>query len=376
MKNKCSKLYIVSIITLLFVLNNCGKKGPLKLEPEVMPGKLMEMKILQEGDDLMFSWKFPDFLKDNKTPLVFSSIKKIYIYYSDKPVDIISTIDKDIDIQRKKGRSGPKFSSPLFLKKSRLLNKLDFQNLQSDKGIYKFSYKKISNKFLNKKIYFATRYKYQKLTSDLSEIKEIKIMEPAEPVTDLSISNEKKVIKLNWTVKSKKTKNNISPVISGFNVFRMINSEGHVANPDFKKINSEKVLKEYYEDSDTGISGKYSYYISVLVTDSNISKPSNIVSITIKDIFPPAIPLNLHIFKSKDGLMLSWKNVNDKDLSHYKIYRRDDSNTEFSIVGTEVKENRYLDKTVNKGKNYYYYITSVDNNGNESDESEKRSEHF
>ena len=142
------------------------------------------------------------------------------------------------------------------------------------------------------------------------------------------------------------------------------------------KINSEKILKEHYEDSDTGISGKYSYYISVLVTDSNISKRSNTVSINIKDIFPPAIPLNLHIFKSSDGLMLSWKNVNDKDLSHYKIYRREDSNTEFTIIGSEVKENRYLDKTVKKGKNYFYYITSVDNNRNESDESNKISEHF
>jgi len=74
--------------------------------------------------------------------------------------------------------------------------------------------------------------------------------------------------------------------------------------------------------------------------------------------------------------MLSWKNVNDKDLSHYKIYRREDSNTEFAIIGSEVKENRYLDKTVKKGKNYFYYITAVDNNGNESDESNKRSEQF
>ncbi len=88
MKKACTKFYIVSITVLLFVLNSCGKKGPLKLDPEVTPGKIVEMKIIQEGDDLRFSWKFPAYLKDNKTNFNISSLKKAFIYYSDKPLSI------------------------------------------------------------------------------------------------------------------------------------------------------------------------------------------------------------------------------------------------------------------------------------------------
>ncbi|MEN8223283.1 MAG: hypothetical protein ABFR36_08495, partial [Acidobacteriota bacterium] len=327
-------------------------------------------KIFQEGDNLRFSWKFPEFPDNNKTPLEISSIKKILIYYSDRP------LSTDVPGNEKKKTSEIKSSSSLFLKKSRLLIKIDPRQLKSINGIYHFEYPKISGKFLNKKIYLAVNYKYQKIISELSEIKEIKIMEPMEPVTDLSLSNENKVIKLNWSVNSKKKKGKKSPVISGFNVFRKIDNIDQDTVPSFKKINTDKILKEYYEDSDTGVSGTYSYYVSVLATDLNISKPSNQVTLNVKDIFPPAVPQNLHIFKSNNGLMLSWKIIKDKDLSHYKLYRKEGNSSEFNILEAELKENRFLDKTVKKGKKYFYYITSVDNNGNESENSETGSEQF
>lgn len=96
----------------------------------------------------------------------------------------------------------------------------------------------------------------------------------------------------------------------------------------------------------------------------------------IKDIFPPEIPGNLHLFKSKDGFMLSWKEVKDKDLSHYKIYRKDGKTQSFTLLADEVKDNRFLDKSVKKGAKYIYVITSVDNNGNESDNSVEGTDQF
>ncbi len=374
MINTGKQILTVLITILFFILINCGKKGPLKLNPEVQPGKPVETKIVQEGDDLLFSWKFPKFLKDNKTDFNSSSIKKVYIYYSDKPLPENTSVESNT--KTKGGVADKTFSSSLFIKKSKLLSKIDPQQIRSDNGVYYFSYPNISKKFLNKDIYFGIRYKYLKTNSDLSDIKNIRIMLPIEPVTNLVLLNENKVIKLNWSSSSKKAKGKKSPVITGFNVFRKIELKDEEKVPAFTKINTDKVLKEYYEDSDTGISGIYNYYVSVSASSSNFSKPSNIVKVTIKDIFPPSVPQNLHIFKSKDGLMLSWKKVNDKDLSKYKIYRREESSADFSLLNSEVKDNRFLDNTVKKGVNYFYYITSVDNNGNESDNSEERSEQF
>ncbi|MCK5003443.1 MAG: hypothetical protein KAS21_00035 [Candidatus Aminicenantes bacterium] len=357
-----SKISLILLIFSFIILNSCGKRGPLKLDPQIFPAKIKDLTVIQVGNNLKFQWKFPEFLKDNKTVLDISLIKKIYFYYSERHVASISGKRTNV--------------SDIFIKKGRLLKKTDIQQILSNNGEYYFIFPDISGKFLNKKIFTALYYSYNKLSSSLSEINEIKIMLPVKPVRDLSLINENKVIKLKWARPVTKTKKRKSPEIAGFNIFRKIEIEDEKKGTSFVKLNRDIVLKEYFEDKDTGQSGKHNYYISVVVSDSNISEKSNIVSVNIKDIFPPEIPRNILIFKSSNGLMLSWRKVSDKDLSHYKIYRKSGNETDFKVLNTKIIENKFMDDKVDKGVNYSYYITSVDNNGNESDNSESQSELF
>ncbi len=357
-----SKISLILLIFSFIALNSCGKKGPLKLDPQIFPAKVKDLSVVQIGDNLKFQWKFPEFLKDNKTVLDISSIKKIFFYYSEKHVTSAG------------GKSTN--TSDNFIKRGRLLKKTDIQKVLSENGEYYFIFPEISGKFLNKKIFTAIFYNYNKLSSSLSEIKEIKIMLPVKPVQDLSLINENKVIKLKWERPVTNTKKKKSPEIAGFNIFRKIDVSEGEKDISFVKLNKDIVLKKYFEDKDTGQSGKHNYYVSAVVTDSNISEKSNIVAVNIKDIFPPEIPQNILVFKSSNGLMISWKKVNDKDLSHYNIYRKSGNETDFKMLNTKIVENKFMDDKVDKGKNYAYYITSVDNNGNESDNSNSSSELF
>ncbi len=357
-----SKISLILLIFSFIILNSCGKRGPLKLDPQVFPAKVKDLSVVQSGDNLKFQWKFPEFLKDNKTLLDISRIKKIYFYYSER--DIFSSSGKKVN------------TSVNFIKRGRLLKKTEIQKILINNGEYYFIFPDISGKFLNKKIFTALFYNYNKLSSALSEIKEIKIMLPVKPVQDLSLINENKVIKLKWAKPVTNTKKKKSPEIAGFNIFRKIDVSEGEKDISFVKLNKDIVLKEYFEDKDTGQSGKYSYYVSAIVTDSNISEKSNTVTVSIKDIYPPEIPQNILIFKSSNGLMLSWKKVNDKDLSHYKIYRKSGTEADFKVINNKIVENKFMDDKVDKGKIYTYYITSVDNNGNESDNSKSSSESF
>ena len=377
MKTKIrSKTMLMLMIFSISIFSNCGKKGPLKLDPEVFPSGLNTLNVVQIGNDLTFSWKFPKFLNDNKTIVDISQIRKIYFYYTDRPLVINKTKEEN-----KVSGSGDQSSdinvpSSIFLKKGRLLKKIDTNQLESNNMEYFFVFKDIPGKFLNKTLFIAVNYKYKKLSSEISNIREIKIMSPVNPVKDLSVINENKVIKLKWTKTNSGKKAKKSPVISGFNIFRKVEQEGSEGKVSFTKINRDIVLKEYYEDSDTGVSGKYYYYVSAMASNLNISEKSNIANVNIKDIFPPEIPENILIFKSSKGLMLSWRKVKDKDLSHYKLYRKADGETEFKILETKLVENKYLDDKVKSGVKYSYYITTVDNNGNESDNSKTSSESF
>lgn len=357
-----SKISLILLILSFIILNDCGKRGPLKLDPQVFPAKIKDLNVVQIGNNLKFQWEFPEFLKDNKTEMDISRIKKIYFYYSDR--NIASSVGKKANV------------SDNFIKRGRLLKKTDIQQILSNNGEYYFIFPDISGKFLNKKIFTAVFYNYNKLSSALSEIKEIKIMQPVSPVHDLFLINENKVIKLNWSRPVSYAKKRKSPEIAGYDVFRKIELSDGGKDTSFEKQNKDIILKEYFEDKDTGYSGKHNYYISVVVTDSNISEKSNIVDVNIKDIFPPEIPHNILIFKSPSGLMISWGKVSDKDLSHYKIYRKSADETDFKVLNTKIVENKFMDNKVESGKNYTYYITSVDNNGNESDNSNSSSEIF
>jgi hypothetical protein len=75
---------------------------------------------------------------------------------------------------------------------------------------------------------------------------------------------------------------------------------------------------------------------------------------------------------------LVWKDINntaDININHYNIYRN--TKNTISIVNTEPigqsTETNFVDTTVQPGIEYYYWVTSVDENGNESDTSRSAS---
>jgi len=351
MKTLIKSVLLFTLVTLnFFFLLSCGKKGPLTLNPIIHPEKISKISVSQVGDNLKFAWEFPVFLKDKKTKFDIHKITRVFFYYSNKPV-----------------------TSNSIQKKGRLLKKVGLNKIRSKNNKYIFSYPRISSKFLNKKIYTAMYYKYRKIISNMTAIKEITILDPVKPVEKLKITNENKVIKLDWERKNSDAKKKTVQIL-GYNIFRQVLKSGEEINLSFQKINKDIILDEHYEDSDTGFSGFYKYYVSVVLTNSNISEKSNIVEVNVNDIFPPEIPQNIIIFKSSDGLMISWEAVKDKDLAHYTLYRKEKSESDFKILISKIENNNFLDKNIKKGKVYFYCVTSTDKNGNESDNSKTSSE--
>lgn len=369
----------LSLLVMVFLLG-CGKKGPLKLEPELIPNAAQKLKLSQIGSYLKLEWNFPQVLADRKkTPLEAEKIDKIYIYYSDKEI------------------LGGKFR-----KKSTLLKKLKLENLtlspppltltpvkpgmKAIKNLTYFINIPFKLKELdNKQHFFGIQYYYQKKRSPMSEIAFIISRAPIKPVTDLKLNLENKVIKLTWVKPLLDEAGKSITDIAGYNIYRKVEpektdeAEANVETPEtgvFSKINRANVLIEYFEDKDTGINGNYSYYVSAVISNQIESAPSQTVSIKVTDIFPPEIPANLVCFKAQDHLFLTWKPAMDKDLSHYRVYRRLSPDNEFQLVADKVTAVSYKDKDIEPGKMYFYVVTSVDTKGNESRYSNEVKEQF
>jgi predicted phage tail protein len=336
---------------------SCGKKGPLKLEPVLLPLEVEQFKLTQVGGEILLQWVFPQFLSDKKTKSDLESITKIYIYYSGK------------DIPAKK-----------FKKKSLLLKKRNLNDLVQKENAYSLNIPFKVNELDDKTHYFAVLYSHGKKKSTISKIESIKTIIPVKPVNDLKAVKENKLVKLKWSKPELNQADKKIRNISGYNVSRKIVSADNADKKEgeFIRLNKAPILQEYYEDNDTGVDGEYLFYVSTISSNSIESDPSNTASLTISDTFPPDPPQNLVAFKHKDHLFLTWEKVAEKDLAHYKIYRKSsqDKDDEFKAVADKIKNNYFKDTKVSKNTTYSYYAAAIDAKGNESSKSNIVKEKF
>lgn len=388
------------ILLIVLLLVSCGKKGPLKLEPELLPEEITNFELYQVGNSIKLQWAYPQKLKGKvkdkeKAKFLPENVKEIRIYYSEKeilggkfrkkskllrklkPGDLtpvpIEMLNFRVPIQRKRSTFGAKQED---WRNLYFYVMLPFQLPQLD----------------NKQHFFAVQYYYQKKKSPLSKVETIRTVVPVQPVSSLKVTNENKMIKLKWQRPAKDMAGNPITGIAGYNVFKKVipepekkkaaetqsqeDKEIETGPPVFKRLNSDTVLTEYYEDTDTGTSGTYSYYITAAMTSMIESSPSAEKSVKITDIFPPEVPANLVCFKTPDHMLLSWQESRDNDLSHYRIYRRTPRQREFTLIADNVTGKRYHDKGLRSGKLYIYVITAVDDKGNESEYSTPAQERF
>jgi fibronectin type 3 domain-containing protein len=86
---------------------------------------------------------------------------------------------------------------------------------------------------------------------------------------------------------------------------------------------------------------------------------------------PPAIPSNFEGISTESKIELSWSFNREPDFDGYNLYKSNESIDDIQQVNP-VHESLYtdslfIDEQVSNGTTYYYRITSVDLNGNESD---------
>src|SRR5579872_448056 len=105
---------------------------------------------------------------------------------------------------------------------------------------------------------------------------------------------------------------------------------------------------------------------------------SSVVSITTKDVFPPAVPSGLQAVFSQVGqrsfIDLTWTPNTDSDLAGYNIYRRTEDTQPARISKDLVKAPSFRDETVQQGMKYFYSVSAVDLRNNESAKSQEASE--
>lgn len=377
---------------------NCGKKGPLKLEPEILPNMAANIKVSQVGNNIRLKWDFPRKLSDKKTDLDLDKVTRIDIRYSPKEI------------------LGGKF-----LKKSKLLRKLTMEQVSPYSRENTLGIKKTKQAFKKKKKdeplsffvdipfeikdltakshFLAIRYFYGKKKSPISKVVSMVTLTPINPIDGLNVTIENKLIKLVWNKPQVDAAGVPVANIAGYRIFKKViptktepkaktaetgeteeptatEPEPEEEEPEFKRINISQVLTEYYEDFDTGRDGEYQYYVTAAISGEVESAPSAVVSVNVTDVFPPEIPGNLVGFRASDHMFLTWRAVPDTDISHYRLYRKTSEDAEYELLADNITTTQHKDMNVQKGTLYFYVVTAVDDKGNESEYSQGVKEMF
>ncbi|MFC1724061.1 kelch repeat-containing protein [candidate division KSB1 bacterium] len=114
----------------------------------------------------------------------------------------------------------------------------------------------------------------------------------------------------------------------------------------------------------------YYYVISAFDSSGNESSFSSEVNATPFDSIAPAIPQNLTATGQHHQDSLHWNFVSDADLYYYKIYRSQTGGftpSSSDSIGIILKpDSTYIDTVVIPGQTYYYIVSAVDSNFNES----------
>jgi fibronectin type 3 domain-containing protein len=114
----------------------------------------------------------------------------------------------------------------------------------------------------------------------------------------------------------------------------------------------------------------YEYSVQSVDIDGNVSTGKTIGTVSLQPD-RPIPPSGLQVFSTPEGIVLEWSEVILKEILFFKIYRYQPGGEpeQLKIVGKTTTT--YTDPTAVAGKQYFYYLTTIDKQEQESAPSQE-----
>lgn len=186
------------------------------------------------------------------------------------------------------------------------------------------------------------------------------IIDPPSDPTTFTAYYEDGMVKLFWENMEER-----DPGIAGYQVWRKENNPYTLLHPEYV------ILKvNYYNDSTIEPGKTYSYRISAVDIDGNMSASGIVASVST----PPNIPIEpsgISGLMSENGIYLSWGQTVYPDIASIRLYRYQRGTNPVMIKTLSPETVEFVDTDVDPGKLYFYYLTTVNKAGTESVKSEE-----
>lgn len=347
------------LLSLLFLMSFlcCGKKGDV-LPPLVrIPQTVEDIQAAQKADRIILTWHNPTAYVDGSA---LSDIQTIEIW-------ILKT-------QKESGKETLEFGNEEFQQKAQLVSSIDKESIPEytiqdpgPKNKMQYLYDLSGDAFMSYTYTFGLRVKERKRYSDFSDLVSLEPLLISLPPRGVEASLHQNRIEIAWKAPLENMDQSTPPNFKGYNVYRLIPEEGS------RRINSDLVKNEKYADKNFSFGQTYRYFVRASATEKAPffeSLDSEVVEILARDSFAPQPPTGLISVGVRGMIAVSWDENSEEDLAGYRVWRREEGDREFRLLTPQtIKENSYTDNTVENDKKYYYAVTAMDDQGNESQKS-------
>ncbi|MET3960265.1 alpha-tubulin suppressor-like RCC1 family protein/fibronectin type 3 domain-containing protein [Marmoricola sp. OAE513] len=162
-----------------------------------------------------------------------------------------------------------------------------------------------------------------------------------------------------------------TPGLTGYNVYS--STDPNASPAAWTKLTSNPISATSYNA--TALTNGVTYYFAVTSVkagdESAFSTKASAKPVEPADTTPPAVPTGVTAEAGTASAQVSWSAVAASDLKGYKVYRGTsaaDPNPTL-LTPSAITATSFAASGLNNGTTYYFFVTSVDNAGNESGKS-------
>ncbi len=370
------------ILTLL--LFACGKRGDPHPPVPIIPQATSDLVVAQRGTKVILSWSYPSLTTAGQK---LTGVRRVVVYryveelpVTQPPRDITTLLPGDIDttippalaLFAKVPAPGP----TQFAKLRQRLDSIEGANLPTAtvgaRLVYEDEPPFHTSDGRPVRLDYAVGTETNTATGASSNLATIVPLDVPVPPGNLVATAKPEGIALAWQAPQAVVSGSEKPRITGYNVYRV--AQGQTADELTAPINSAPIGQTTYTDAPPY--GTYEYRVTAVGAAGPPrieSDPSSAVTVTFKDLVPPATPTGLTALVETGAIRLVWDPVEVADLAGYKVYRIEGSGIPISTMSkplpltpTPITTTYYRDTGVDLGISYYYEITAIDKSGNES----------
>jgi hypothetical protein len=351
-KTTISRAISCSVLAAAFAwLVACGKKGDPLPPLRLVPAPAEEVTLRQVGDRLRLSWKAPARNEDGSSESVDLETARVLRRVIDVPPAPPSEepAAPEAAPPSEETPESPSPPPPPFRAEAIVVDESDSSGL----GEAKLYEEPVDPAWIGKRVEYAVLYENGKgRESALSEIMRLDPTAALEAPGRPNAEAGDGFVALSWSAPAEATAG------LAFSVYRRL--EDAMAYPD-APLNPEPLSVPSFEDRSAVFGASSCYVVSAVLAPPGtiVSPPSEEVCITPQDRFPPTSPTGLVAVASEKAILLSWREVEAKDLKGYRVYRGASTEGPFAALG-EVTQTTYSDESAPAGETLFYYITAID----------------